>query len=187
MNLKEEIEKYSPITEQELKDKETFLMYFDLFEDVVTRKNEIAHFTSSAFIVNNDMTKVLMIYHNIYNSWAWVGGHADGETDLLSVAIKETAEETGITKPKVLNSEIYAIDTLPVLGHVKRGKYVSAHVHLSVAYIFMVDDKQPIRIKEDENSSIEWIPIEKCIKMATEPHMKPVYEKIINKLRNDTK
>ena len=162
-------------------------MYFDLFNDVVTRKNEIAHFTSSAFIVNNDMTKVLMIYHNIYNSWCWIGGHADGETDLLKVAIKETGEETGVTKLKVLDNNIYAIDTLPVLGHVKRGKYVSAHVHLSVAYVLMADDKEPIQIKEDENSAIGWIPIEKCVEMSTEPHMKPVYQKIINKLKSNNK
>ena len=34
-----------------------------------------------------------MVYHNIYNSWSWLGGHADGETDLLAVALREVKEE----------------------------------------------------------------------------------------------
>lgn len=52
--------------------------------------------TASAWVVNKDRSKVLMIYHNIYNSWSWLGGHADGETDLLAVAIREVREEAGI-------------------------------------------------------------------------------------------
>ena len=57
-------------------------------DDVLVRDNEIAHITSSGFIVNKLRTKVLMIHHNIYNSWGWTGGHADGDEDLLYVAMK---------------------------------------------------------------------------------------------------
>mgnify|MGYP002237558723 CR=1 FL=1 len=52
--------------------------------------------TASAWVVNKDRSKVLMIYHNIYNSWSWLGGHADGETDLLAVAIREVREEAAL-------------------------------------------------------------------------------------------
>ena len=119
--LKEQIEKYIPVNEQEKKDKEFMLKTFEDFDDVLTRENEYLHFTSSAFVVNKNRDKVLMIYHNIYNSWGWTGGHADGEEDLLSVAIREVEEETSVKNIKVLNNrEIVAIDTLPVAGHVKR-------------------------------------------------------------------
>lgn len=181
MNLRQMILGYEGTTPQEVKDKEIFLKYIDTFEDVVTRNNEIVHFTSSAFVVNKEKTKVLMIYHNIYNSWGWVGGHADGETDLLSVAIREVEEETGVKNVKVL-SDICSIDTLPVLGHVKKGKYVPAHVHLSVVYLLEADESEDIRIREEENSGVSWIEIGKVIDMCTEEHMKPVYSKIINKL-----
>ena len=89
MSLKEKIQNYKPYNEQEEKDKEIMLKYIDTFDDVLTRNNEFGHFTASAWVVNKERTKVLMIYHNIYNSWAWTGGHADGEDDLLSVAIRE--------------------------------------------------------------------------------------------------
>ena len=182
--LKEQIEKYIPVNEQEKKDKEFMLKVFEDFDDVLTRENEYLHFTSSAFVVNKNRDKVLMIYHNIYNSWGWTGGHADGEEDLLSVAIREVEEETSIKNVKVLNNgEIVAIDTLPVAGHVKRGKYVSSHIHLSVAYVFEADENDEIKIKEDENSNVAWQDIEKAVELSTELHMKPVYTKIIDKVK----
>ncbi|MBO5478028.1 MAG: NUDIX hydrolase [Clostridia bacterium] len=182
--LKEQIEKYIPVNEQEKKDKEFMLKTFEDFGDVLTRENEYLHFTSSAFVVNKNRDKVLMIYHNIYNSWGWTGGHADGEEDLLSVAIREVEEETSVKNIKVLNNrEIVAIDTLPVAGHVKRGKYVDAHIHLSVAYVFEADENDEIKIKEDENSNVAWQDIEKAVELSTEPHMKPVYSKIIDKVK----
>lgn len=183
MSFKEEIEKYSPVNEQEKKDKQFILKAISDFDDVLTRSNEYMHFTSSAFIVNKKRDKVLMIYHNIYNSWAWTGGHVDGEDNFLSVAKREVQEETGLENVKVLNDgKIISLDTLPVLGHFKRGKYVSAHIHLSVAYLFEADDNEKIRIKPDENSNIGWQDIDKVVDLSTELHMKQVYSKIIDKV-----
>lgn len=183
MDLKEQLEKFVPINSQEIKDKEMFLYYLNKFEDVLTRKNEIAHFTSSAFVLNKDRDKALMIHHNIYNSWTWTGGHADGESNLLEVALREVNEETGIHSAKPITSEIFVIDTLPVLGHEKRGKYVPAHIHLSVAYLFEADEKEKLFVKEDENSDVKWISIDQIIGCSTEPYMKRVYEKIIDKIK----
>ena len=109
MNLKEQIENYKPYNEQEKNDKEMMIEYINTFEDVLTRENRMCHFTASNWIVNKEKTKVLMIYHNIYKSWAWTGGHADGDSDLLHVALKEAEEETGIKNFKVLSDGIYGI------------------------------------------------------------------------------
>lgn len=183
MNFKEEIKEYTPINEQEEKDKQFMLKAIDDFDDVLTRNNEYMHFTSSAFVVNKNRDKVLMIYHNIYNSWGWTGGHVDGEEDFLAVAKREVEEETGLKNIKVLNDgKFISLDTLPVFGHVKRGKYVSAHIHLSVAYLFEADENKKIRIKPDENSNIGWQDITKAVELSTETHMKPVYSKIIDKV-----
>lgn len=184
MSLKEEIMEYVPINEQEEKDKEYMLKCFSDFDDVLTRNNEYVHFTSSGFVVNKNRDKVLMVYHNIYNSWCWTGGHADGEEDLLSVAKREVEEETSVKISNVLyNGKIASIDTLPVVGHVKRGKYVSSHVHLSVAYLFEADDDTQIRIKEDENSNVAWQNIDEVVSLSSEPHMRVVYEKLIQKIK----
>ena len=184
MSLKEEIMEYVPVNEQEEKDKDFILKCFSDFDDVLTRDNEYVHFTSSGFVVNKNRDKVLMIYHNIYNSWAWTGGHADGEDDLLSVAKREVEEETSVKVTSVLlDGKIASLDTLPVLGHFKRGKYVNSHIHISVAYIFEADDTDSIRIKEDENSNVAWQPIDEILNLTTEAHMKPVYKKLIQRVK----
>lgn len=155
------------------------------FEDVLTRNNEFGHFTASSWVVSKERTKVLMIYHNIYQSWAWTGGHADGEADLLNVAIRELKEETGVTDVKVLSPDIFSLEIICVNGHVKRGKYVSSHVHLNVTYLLEVDEKEMLKIKEDENSGVKWIKIEEVEKVVNEKWVEEnVYRKINEKLKH---
>lgn len=185
MELKEKIEKYQPYNEQEAKDKQTMLKYIDTFEDVLTRNNEFGHFTASAWTLNQERTKVLMVYHNIYQSWAWTGGHADGESNLLEVAIRELKEETGVKNVKVLNDNIFSLEIICVNGHVKRGKYISSHQHLNLTYLLEVDEKEILKMKEDENSGVKWINLEEVEKASNEKWMiENVYQKLNNKLEN---
>ena len=91
-----QISEYCPCNEQEQADKKNILAFLSENDNAFLRENELAHMTASAWVVNHNRTKVLMVYHKIYDSWSWTGGHADGETDLLSVALREVTEETGI-------------------------------------------------------------------------------------------
>lgn len=177
------IRRYNPYDEQEKKDKEVILYCIETFNNILTRDNQVAHITSSAFVVNKTKDKVLMIHHNIYNSWSWTGGHADGDEDLLAVAIKEAREETGIKNIKPISSDIFSLEILPVLGHVRREKYVSAHLHLSVAYLVEADENEELVVKADENSDVRWIPIDEVNTYSSEPHMQKVYKKLIDKIQ----
>lgn len=182
VELKIKIENYKPYNEQEEKDKQMMLQYINTFNNVLTRENEIAHFTASSWAVNKERTKMLMIYHNIYQSWAWTGGHSDGEADLLKVAIKELKEETGVKNVKVLKDDIFSLEVLTVDGHVKKGKYVSSHVHLNVTFLLEVDENEMLHIKEDENSGVKWVPMEEIDKVSRETWIKAnVYAKLIDK------
>lgn len=183
MNWIEEVKEYIPYNEQEIADKETILYAINNFNNILTRENPLAHITSSGYIVNKDKTKVLMIYHNIYNSWSWTGGHADGDSDLLYVAIKEAKEETGVKNIKALNNNIFSLDVLPVPAHIKKGKNISSHLHLSVAYLLEADETDELIIKEDENSGVKWIPINEVRNYSTEPDMIVLYEKFNDKIR----
>lgn len=178
-----QIENYNPINEQEKIDKRVILDFIKKNNDALFRDNEIAHITSSGFIVNKSRTKVLMIHHNIYNSWGWTGGHADGDSDLIFVAIKEAKEETGIKNATPITNDICSIDILPVNAHIKRGKYVASHLHLSVAYILEADENDELFIKEDENSGVKWVDIDSVLDLTNEEHMKGVYKKLIYKSR----
>ncbi|BEP28775.1 NUDIX hydrolase [Helicovermis profundi] len=177
-----QIEKYNPINEQEENDKKIILKYIDKFpNDILLRQNEAMHITSSSMIFNKEKTKVLMIHHNIYRTWSWTGGHVDGDCDLLYVALKEAKEETGLENIKILNSEISSIDILPVWGHYKKSKYVSAHLHLNTSYIFEADDKELLKVNIEETSGVKWIDINKISEFSNEPELIVVYNKLISK------
>ena len=179
--LKEKIEKYIPYDEQEERDKEQMLKLINDYTDVLTRNNIFGHFTASAFVVNKNRTKMAVVNHIINGGWMYPGGHADGEEDLLSVAVREVEEETGL-KVEVLDNNIYSIQSLPVKGHIKHGKYVSAHFHLDVLYIMEADDAIPLMYREDESKGVKWIPFEEAVNDTMCDFIKLIHKKLINKL-----
>lgn len=181
--LYKQILEYQPYDEREKIDKEVILKFIEANEDYLTRENKIAHFTASAWITNKERTKVLMIYHNIYDSWAWVGGHADGDEDLFHVINKEIEEETGLTNIKPLVDGIYGMNIVTVDNHIKRGKIVSSHLHFDVEYLFEADEKDIVRIKEDENSGVKWVDINEVNNYTTEEKMKPIYDRLTKKMK----
>ena len=183
MNLKEKIENYIPFDESEEKIKDYLLKCMNTFQDVLTRENEFGHFASSAFVVNKERTKMLVVYHNIYDAWIFPGGHADGEENLLAVAIREVEEETGL-KTKVLDESIFAISASPIIGHIKKGKYVPAHTHLDVVYLLEADDKKPLTFREDESKGVKWITFEEAIGNNIVDFIRPVHKRIIKKLNS---
>lgn len=183
MNLRQEIENYIPFDEQEKKDKEQFLRFIDTFDDVLTRDNIFGHFSASAFLVNKKRNKMVVVYHIINDGWIYPGGHVDGDDNLLSVAVREVEEETGL-KAKILDENIYAIQSAPVKGHIKSGKYVSSHIHFDVLYLMEADDRIPLKYKENESKGVKWISFEEADDKTMCDFIRPIHKKIIEKLKS---
>lgn len=184
--LRKEIETYLPFNEQEEQDQRQFLRLLEHMPDLLTRENDVAHITVSAWIVNLDRTKVLMAYHNIYQSWAWLGGHADGNPDVRQVIRKEIEEESGLTDIRFLTDDIFSLESLTVDGHEKRGTYISSHLHLNLTFLLEADEHLPLRIKPDENSQIGWINISEIAEKSTEKwFVDRIYFKLCQKVLRD--
>lgn len=182
--LMEQIANYIPYNEQEERDQNLILNWIEEQENAFSRENKMAHMTASAWVVNPERSKVLMVYHNIYDSWSWLGGHADGETDLLSVALREVKEEAGISKVRPVSEDIFSLESLTVDGHVKKGTYVSSHLHLNVTYLLEADPEETLSVKADENSGVAWFSPEEALARSTEPwFVERVYTKLIEKMK----
>lgn len=182
MDYVEKIRQVTPSNEQENTDKAVILSYIQQYgHNVLLRDNPIAHITSSGFLMNKQLDKVLMIHHNIRNTWAWTGGHADGDIDFLHVAMKEASEETGVTTINPLSDQIASLDILPVFGHMRKGRYVNAHLHLSVAYILICDELEKLRPQFSENTDVAWFPTSYFSKDHFDHFDVYLYHKLIQK------
>ena len=184
MGLLEELKSYVPANEQEERDRAVMLRYLAAHRDCLERKNQVAHFTVSIWTVDPGRTKALMVYHNLYDAWSWIGGHADGEKDLRKVALRELREETGVKNARLVSEEIFSLEILTVDGHVKRGEYVPSHLHLNVTYLAQADEDETLVIKPDENSGVRWMDFSEIAGLTAEPWMtERIYKKLISKSR----
>lgn len=176
------ISEFVPGCEQERRDQAAMLHLLETQNNLLTRDNTEAHFTVSAWIVNRDRSKTVMVYHNIYRSWSWCGGHTDGNPDFPSVAKKEAQEETGLRQLRLVSDRPLSLEILHVAAHVKRGKPVDAHRHLNLTYLLEADESEPLCVKPDENSAVAWVPVEEVVACSTEPDMQVIYQKLLDKV-----
>lgn len=186
MDIVEAIKRFSPGNAQERADRDVMLDALRR-DPAVFERSAPAHMTCSIWTVDPAATQTLMVYHNIYDSWSWVGGHADGERDLAAVALRELEEETGVQGARIVPcgpGGLLSLEVLAVEGHEKRGAYVSSHTHLNVTYLAVADPQEPLRVKADENSAVRWVALTEALAASNEPWMRErVYRKLIDRVR----
>ena len=192
--LKALLRSCTPQNPQEKKDLQVMLQACELQPDVLSRSCEDGHFTASAWICDREHKRVLLVYHRIFDSWAWTGGHADGDPDLLRVALREAEEETGLREFRVLNTDVLSggkgdekppisLEILKVKAHRRRELFVPAHLHYNLTWLLEADATTPLRIKEDENSGVAWFLLDEVCAHCSEPQMQPIYAKLNARLR----
>lgn len=188
-DLREELASFAPFNEQEERDRALICSLLDAAEgsgaEALERlwgRGDPAHLTASAWVVSPDRSQVLMAYHNLYQSWAWLGGHADGQHNLREVAMREVREESGATKIELASPDILSVEVLTVDGHEKHGSYVSSHLHLNVTFLIEADPSEPVQVKADENSRVGWMTPDEALRRSTEPwFVQRIYRKLVAK------
>ena len=102
----------------------------------------------------------------------------------MPAGISDICRKTGIFNVRPVSDEIFSLESLTVDGHVKKGKYVSSHLHLNVTYLLEADSEEKVSIKEDENSGVAWFSPEDALKKSTELwFVEHVYGKLVEKTR----
>jgi len=124
---------------------------------------EPGHITGSAILLNKSGDKILMNHHKFLDKWLNFGGHCDGDEDVLSVAIRETMEESGITAIKPLSANIIDIDIHDIPANDKKNE--PPHAHFDIRYIMHMTDVQNVIIS-DESNDLKWVTFDEARSLA---------------------
>lgn len=147
------LENFKPASDEERIFQQQILQFVRANPDnCLLRSNLIAHVTASAWVIDRELrNRALLVHHVKLGRWLQPGGHADGDSDLLQVALKEVEEETGVTisdRPQ----DIFDLDVHLIPFH----KDVPPHLHLDVRFLFMADSSFPLTVSA-ESHAVRWI------------------------------
>ncbi|WP_018953571.1 NUDIX hydrolase [Thioalkalivibrio sulfidiphilus] len=114
------------------------------------------HVTGSTWVVNPGRDRVLLMHHRKLNQWFQPGGHADGDHDILQVALKEAHEETGLGYEHL---RLMADDVFDVDIHITEPTTEDAsHEHIDIRFLVEIDDRLPVPGNEESHQVI-WVPL----------------------------
>lgn len=169
--LKNLLENYMP-TAQEQVYKDRMLGFLQQYDDCFERSLQIGHFTASAFLLNKDGSHALLMHHAKLNIWVQPGGHADGDSDLCAVSVKEAQEESGIESIVPVSFEIFDIDIhrIPARG------FEPAHDHYDVRFLLQVTSDESL-VPNRESKELRWISRYEKTLPTHEPSVVRMFEK----------
>ena len=149
------------------------LKFLDEETGYFLRNNYNGHFTGSAWIISPDKSNILMTHHKKLGKWVQLGGHADGENDLLKVAIREAKEESGIQQIKVLSEEIFDLD----IHGIPQNNSEPGHLHHDIRFLLEADPNKEAVIISAESHDVTWIPLADVAKLNPEVSIQRMVKK----------
>jgi len=142
------------------------IRFVEAHEDCFLRSQLSGHLTGSAWIVSPDRTRTLLTHHRKLDKWLQLGGHADGDTDLLAVALKEAREESGLTRLKAVSAAPFDVDR----HLIPERKGVPAHYHYDLRFMIEADPAEPLVIS-DESKDLAWVEVARVTSINPEESM----------------
>ncbi len=142
---------YAP-TEEEVLAKKSILTFVSSFENCFERELDVGHVTGSAWLLNKEGDKALLLHHRKLNRWFQPGGHADGDSNILAVALKEAKEESGIKMIEPIFENIFDLDVHQIPSNLKEKE----HFHYDIRFLLQVKSDEDLHIN-DEAKELRWI------------------------------
>jgi len=124
-------------------------------EDCLLRSSLAGHLTGSAFVVDRDRERLLLIHHKALGRWLQPGGHADGDPDLVAVARREALEETGVGELDLLVPGPWDLD----IHRIPERRGVPEHLHYDVRFLFSLAGGMDLQSDEREVHAAAWVPL----------------------------
>lgn len=130
------------------------------------------HLTGSAWIVDRSRTQVLLTHHRKLDKWLQLGGHADGDPDLLAVALREAREESGLGSLAVLSPEVFDVDVHAIPAR----REDPAHRHYDLRFLLEADAGEPLVIS-GESKDLAWVPLDRLAEFSSEESLRRMARK----------
>ncbi|MDR3549861.1 MAG: NUDIX hydrolase [Candidatus Babeliales bacterium] len=146
------LNKYNPLFDEEIAAKKRMLSFIDCNVDCFERSLEIGHITASSWLLSKDGSAALLMHHAKLNVWCQLGGHCDGDSDVLAVAIKEAQEESGITAIAPIDTDIFDIDIHLIPANSREKE----HYHYDVRFLLQVISDEEF-VQNEESKELRWI------------------------------
>ncbi|MDP1609040.1 MAG: NUDIX hydrolase [Chlamydiales bacterium] len=143
---------YHPTYPEEIESKRNMLHFIEDNARCFERALEIGHMTASSWLLSQDGSQALLMHHRKLNRWLQLGGHADGDSNLLEVAIKEAQEESGIHHIEAITPHIFDIDIHLIPENPKE----KAHYHYDVRFLLQVKSLERVQ-GNHESKELLWI------------------------------
>ena len=164
--LLEKISAHHPIDNHEAAMMERLRCFVEAHADCFKRTLQIGHITGSAWVVDLERAHALLTHHRKLNKWLQLGGHADGDFDILRVALREAREESGLATIRPVSTAIYDIDihVIPARGSEPE------HLHYDVRFLLEADRTAPL-LASRESGSLAWTPLTRIAELNPEESM----------------
>ena len=154
MNLKIELENYTSIFTEEEIYKQQILDFLAKADAPYERINDVGHITASGLLLNSNCSKFLLMHHKKLNLWLQPGGHCDGDSDVLQVAIRESQEESGIAEIVPIMLNIFDIDVHIFPANLKEKE----HYHYDIRFLLKTINNDSF-VQNEESHELRWIDI----------------------------
>lgn len=171
--LLSKLARYQPADPEERRMHEAITAFVKEHAECFERSLPIGHVTGSAWVVDREREHVLLTHHRKLGRWLQPGGHADGDPEVLEVALREAREESGLERVDAVTEEIFDVDVhlIPARGR------EPAHHHYDVRFLLEADSSAPLVISE-ESHDLRWVPVRKVQTLTRERSVLRMLEKL---------
>ena len=173
--LLQRLANHQPFNQEEAQFKQQMIEFVNQNSDCFERTLLTGHITGSAWIVDKSRQFTLLTHHRKLDEWFQTGGHCDGDSDVLNVAMKEAREETGLTDIQAISPNIFDID----IHEIPERKGVPTHLHYDVRFLLEADMNQPLIISS-ESSDLAWVELSKVSQLNDSQSIMRMAEKLLS-------
>jgi 8-oxo-dGTP pyrophosphatase MutT (NUDIX family) len=161
--LLDKLSVYEPCDRHEAEMADALRQFVAAHADCFERSLLIGHVTGSAWVIDYTRTSALLTHHRKLGKWLQPGGHADGDPDILRVAMREALEESGLADIRPVSDRIFDIDIHAIPA--RRGE--PKHLHYDVRFLLEADANAPLAMSE-ESRSLAWARLERIVQLNPE-------------------